>query len=65
MKSKKPVTVWKMYDKNSKEFIHNHIEDGHADSLESPIHKFKSQSSWSNNQWIGIHAYLIEITIII
>lgn len=62
----KQITVWQRFNEESKQFDHNHIEDGYIESL-FPNSKldidgksFSAQKNWKNSKWKRIYATLVE-----
>ena len=55
----KPVTVWRRWNPKSKEWEHNHIEDGHASTV-TPTPRFPAQQTWNDSYWWRAHKWLTE-----
>lgn len=62
----KPITVWKRVNNETKQYEHNHIEDGHCESsFPNPNNDidgkpFTAQSNWKNGKWEKTFAYLAD-----
>lgn len=60
----KPITVWKLFNVDTKEYELNHIEDGHCEKdyptqhLDHTGKIFDQQKGWSKGKWIKSFAQL-------
>ena len=56
---KSNITIWEIFDKETEDFVHNHIEDGWAET-DKPVPKFNSQKGWTKMEWRKEHAHLVD-----
>ena len=60
----KPVTIWKKYDEKLKQFVHNHIEDGHAlTDSPTPVTEYQKKV-WANSKWQKEYGFLQESRVV-
>lgn len=59
--NKKEVTAWYRWDKQKKEFVFNHYNEGYNESQEVPISDIpKQQKDWKNAEWRKKFGHLVE-----
>jgi len=60
--AKDKITVWERWNPETKEFQHNHIEDGwvEGDVPEPKCPESKGQQQWKKAKWRKTHTYLVD-----
>ena len=58
-----PVTIWKRWSDDTKQWEHNHIESGfvpYAQQKPKPKGDFKAQAGWKNQTWLKARGYIVD-----
>ena len=54
----KEITIWKKFNSMTKEWEHNHIEDGHcSNDVPTPVSKEQKQM-WKGHKWLSVFGFI-------
>jgi hypothetical protein len=59
----KPITIWTRMNYETKQFEHNHIEDGHLMTTK-PVGNKEQTANWKKGIWEKAHKYLNDNQVI-
>lgn len=54
------ITCWSRYNQKSRQYEHNHIEDGHTNAVAPEPKNSFQKSAWSNAKWKAEKGFLIN-----
>ena len=55
----KPITTWSRFNKDTRKWMHNHIENGHMGNKQLKPTGTKAQTvNWSKGMWMYEHKHL-------